>query len=114
MEAPRLDDPALRALGARVRVQPSQEFQRAFPSRRPARVTVRLKDGSQLARYRELRRGDSEDPFDWPGLVERMHAFAPGMREASAARLTAWCEGFADPARDEEIVRLDALLFGEA
>jgi 2-methylcitrate dehydratase PrpD len=114
VEAPRLADPDLAALGRKVRVIASERYQQVFPGRRPARVTVRLRDGREFSAYRELRRGDPEDPFDWPGLLQRMRAFCPGMDDASAARVAAWCERFADASRDDAPVVVDAALFGGA
>lgn len=112
MESPDLADPGLIALGRKVRVSTSDEFQKAFPTRRPAEVTVVLKSGERVTARRELRRGDPEDPFTWDQLRERMRAFAPAMSDASAARITAWCEAFADPARDDEPCTPDIALFG--
>ena len=100
MEQPALGDPALLALAERIRVHRNEDFQKAFPEKRPARVTVTRVDGTQVSAYRELRRGDPEDPFDWPQLVQRMRAFAPAMDDARATRVRTWCEGFADAGRD--------------
>jgi 2-methylcitrate dehydratase PrpD len=99
-EAPDLDNPSLRALAARMQVLPNEEFQRAFPQRRPSRVTIRLHDGRQLTAYRDLRRGDPEDPYTWEGLQQRMRTFVPAMDDAQAAALATWCEGFTDAAQD--------------
>ncbi len=112
MEQPALDDPALLALADKIRVIRNDEFQKAFPERRPARVTVTLADGRELAAFRDLRRGDPEDPFDWPQLVQRMRAFAPALDDAAAGRVTAWCEGFADAGRDGQLCLPSADLFG--
>lgn len=114
MECPPLHDPELLALGRKVRIATSDIFQNAFPGRRPARVTVRLKDGREFTAYRELRRGDPEDPFDWPGLLQRMRAFCGHMDDSSAARVADWCQAFADPSRDHEPVIVDAALFAPA
>ncbi len=114
MESPDLADPALIALGKKVRVATSDEFQKAFPARRPAEVSVVMRDGQRLTAKRELRRGDPEDPFSWEQLQRRMRAFAPAMSDACAARITAWCERFADPACDNELCEVDAVLFGVA
>jgi 2-methylcitrate dehydratase PrpD len=112
MEAPQLQAPALLGLAERIRVHPNDEFQKAFPHRRPARVTVTLVDGVQVSAYRELRRGDPEDPFDWTQLLQRMRAFAPGMDDAAAERVSTWCEGFADAGRDAMPCQPAADLFG--
>lgn len=111
-EAPDLDDPVLRALGERITVLPDEAYQRAFPQRRPARVEVLLHDGRRLRAFRDLRRGDPEDPFTWPALQARMRAFAPAMDDRHAAALVAWCEGFLDPSRDGEPGAPAPLLFG--
>lgn len=110
-ETPALDDPRLAELGRRIRVVASDEFQQAFPARRPARVTVRLRDGRSLVARRDLRRGDPEDPFDWEQLCRRMRAFAPAVNDATAASVIAWCEGFTDPATDALPFELQPGLF---
>lgn len=112
MESPALDDPLLLDVAQRIRVRTSDEFQKLFPTRRPAQVSVTLKDGRRLSARRDLRRGDPEDPFDWVQLQQRMRAFAPAMADTTATALTAWCEGFADPGRDAESGRPAAALFG--
>ena len=99
-ESPDLRSPALLALAAKISVATDAEFQRAFPHKRPCRVTITMHDGRRFSALRELRRGDPEDPFDWPQLQARMRAFAPQMDDAAAARITDWCAGFADAGRD--------------
>lgn len=100
MEAPDLQSPALLALAARVQVGTDDGFQRSFPQKRPAQVTITLKDGRRFSTLRELRRGDPEDPFDWQQLQARMRAFAPAMTDPQAAQLTHWCAAFGDAAND--------------
>ncbi|MCZ2495181.1 2-methylcitrate dehydratase [Xylophilus sp. Kf1] len=112
VEAPDIDSPVLRGLAARMTVVPREDFQQAFPQRRPARVTVTLQDGRRIDAYRELRRGDPEDPFDWDGMQQRMRAFVPSMDDAQARAVTHWCEGFIDPARDAEPCAPSAALLG--
>jgi 2-methylcitrate dehydratase PrpD len=111
-ELPELHSPELLALAARIHVSTDDEFQKAYPQRRPSRVTVQLRDGSTRSAYRELRRGDPEDPYTWPALQARMRAFAPGMNDASAAALVQWCEGFMNPALDASSGAPAAALFG--
>ena len=101
METPELDSPELKALAERIEVTTNAEFQKAFPTRRPCRVTVVLRDGRQFSTLRELRRGDPEDPFDWAQLQARMRAFVPQMNDVQADRLASWCAGFTDPAQDD-------------
>lgn len=112
MENPALDDPALLALAAKIHVTTSDEFQRAFPERRPAHVVMALKDGRRVEARRDLRRGDPEDPYTWNALQQRMRAFVPAMDDAAAARITDWCAGFADAGRDGEACMPHPGLFG--
>ncbi|MBY4594127.1 MmgE/PrpD family protein [Ottowia caeni] len=112
VETPALDDEALRALGARVKVVPSEALQQAFPERRPAVVTVEMADGRRLSARRELRRGDPEDPFTWDQLLERMRAFAPAMDDGTATALATWCHTLTDPSQDDQRCQPDAALFG--
>lgn len=112
METPDLRSPVLLALAERVQVTTDEGFQRAFPQKRPSRVTITLKDGSSFSALRELRRGDPEDPFDWQQLQVRMRAFAPAMTDPQAAQLTHWCAAFGDASNDDLPCRPVAELFG--
>lgn len=112
-ESPQPDSTVLRALAARMTVVPSEDFQKVFPQRRPARVTATLRDGREVGVYRDLRRGDPEDPYTWAGLQQRMRGFVPAMGDAAAAAITAWCETFTDPGRDGELGVPGAFLFGQ-
>lgn len=111
METPDLQSPVLQTLAERVHVSTDEAFQRGFPQKRPSRVTITLKDGRSLSAYRELRRGDPEDPFDWVQLQARMRAFAPAMTDTQAAQLTQWCEAFTDETNDGAPCRPHAGLF---
>ncbi len=106
------DTPALRALAERITVRTNDEFQKLFPEKRPSRVTFTLHDGRQVSAYRELRRGDPEDPFTWDALLARMRAFAPNMSEAQIGEVSRWCEGFADDTNDGRRCAPTASLFG--
>ena len=114
MEAPRLDDPALRDLADRIRIRTDEAFQREFPHRRPSTVTLVMADGNRLYARRDLRRGDPEDPFDWNQMLARMRAFAPAMSDEAASSIAAWCEAFVDPACDGEPALPPPCLFGTA
>ncbi|MCD0504772.1 MmgE/PrpD family protein [Bordetella petrii] len=112
MEAPQLGAPALRELAARITVSTDDAFQRAFPRKRPSRVTIALRDGRQFSALRELRRGDPEEPYTWQALQARMRSFAPGMGDAAAGAISDWCAAYADPARDTAPCLPAAPLFG--
>lgn len=92
METPTLDDPSLRAFADRVQLVTDEEHERGFPQWRPCTVTITLKDGRRLQKHRMTRRGDPEEPFDWPGMLARSEAFAPRMPAAALAEVAAWCE----------------------
>uniref|UniRef100_UPI003F49A19A MmgE/PrpD family protein n=1 Tax=Cupriavidus necator TaxID=106590 RepID=UPI003F49A19A len=111
MEAPELEASGLLTLAQKIEVSTSEAYQRVFPKKRPARVTIVLRDGRRFSALRELRRGDPEDPYDWPALQARMHAFAPAMDDAAAACLSDWCAGFADAGRDEMRCEVSPALF---
>lgn len=111
-EAPDIGNPTLRALAARMSVQPNDEFQKVFPHRRPSRVSITLHDGRKHTAYRELRRGDPEDPYTWDGMQQRMRTFAPAMDDAHAAALVAWCETFTDAGQDAAACAPARVLFG--
>ncbi|WP_239142872.1 MmgE/PrpD family protein [Variovorax sp. WS11] len=112
MESPDLRSPALLALARKISVATDDGFQRAFPQKRPSRVTITMQDGRSFSALRELRRGDPEDPFDWDQLQARMRAFAPGMDDAAARRVSHWCAGFAEADRDADVGAPPAALFG--
>lgn len=112
MEAPDLGAADLLAMAGRITVRTSDAFQREFPQLRPSRVTLTLKNGRKLDTLRKLRRGDPEDPYTWTALQARMRAFAPAMDDAAARAIAAWCEGFADAGRDDEVCAPPPALFG--
>lgn len=111
-ERPVLDDPALQALAGRITVQTDDGFQRLFPHRRPAQVQLVLHDGRQLQARRDLRRGDPEDPFDGPAMLQRLRDFAPALDDAQAALIDRSCRGVTDPAADAQPLSLPAEVFG--
>lgn len=112
MESANLQAPDLVALARRITVRTSDAFQREFPRLRPCRVTLILKDGRRLSALRQLRRGDPEDPYDWPALHARMRAFAPAMDDAAARAIVAWCERFTDADNDARTCLPAPALFG--
>jgi len=113
MAAPELASPFLNALAARITIRTDEAFQRVFPHKRPSCVTITLNDGRQFSALRELRRGDPEDPYDWPALQARMRMFAPRMGDTTASAITTWCAAFADPAGDDSPCRPGVGLFGD-
>ena len=59
----RIKRPEIKLLASRVEVEEEPEFTQMMPSRRPSRVTVRLRDGSTFSETVYISKGDIEDPY---------------------------------------------------
>jgi len=59
----RIKRPEIKLLASRVEVEEEPEFTQMMPSRRPSRVTVRLKDGNTFSETVYISKGDIEDPY---------------------------------------------------
>lgn len=94
----RLTDPAIRALAARVRVVEDAAMTAALPDRRPARITLTLKDGRRLTAETQTNRGDWADPYPEPELREKFLSLATRIWPQGAAE-TLWAETLALPGR---------------
>jgi 2-methylcitrate dehydratase PrpD len=92
MERPQLDNPSLLALAARIKIAPEPDYASAFPDRRPATVTIILKNGKVLSAMRDKRQGDPEAPFNWEQLDARLRNFNPDMYETQACAIASWCD----------------------
>lgn len=87
-EPERLADPATRALMERISRELDPEVDAAFPSRRGARVEVRLKDGRRFSHLQPDRKGDPELPLSDEDLKGKLLELAtPSIGEASARAL---------------------------
>lgn len=88
-----LQDPAIAALRPRVSVAEDPEMSRVAPRRRPARVTLVLKDGRCASAAVESHRGDFDAPFERSELLEKFRELAAhvltgeGVRHAEAMLL---------------------------
>lgn len=60
---PALSDPRVRDLARRVFVREDEALTAMLPGKRPARVTIRLRDGRSLQAEALVNRGDSEAPY---------------------------------------------------
>ena len=69
----RVRDARIQALAARVSVHEDAALTRMLPEKRPARVALRLKDGSRLEGAADFNRGDDADPYDRSELTEKFH-----------------------------------------
>ena len=59
----KIERPEIKSLASRVEVEEKPEFTQMMPSRRPSRVTVRLRDGSTFSETVYISKGDIEDPY---------------------------------------------------
>jgi 2-methylcitrate dehydratase PrpD len=87
-EPARLEDPAPRALMARITAVVDPEIDAGFPGRRAARVEVTLRDGRRLAHFQPDRKGDPELPLSDAELGEKLiELAAPVIGDAPARAL---------------------------
>jgi 2-methylcitrate dehydratase PrpD len=80
-----LADPAITALRARVSVTEDPAMSALAPRLRPARVTVRLKDGRSAAHAVDSHRGDFNEPFDESELRAKFRSLAEHVISRSGA-----------------------------
>jgi 2-methylcitrate dehydratase PrpD len=111
MEFPDLHAESLLALSGKINVIPDDDYQKLFPNKRPASVLIKLLNGSVYEAYRELRRGDPEDPFTWEQLYQRMRDFAPAMNNQAAERIALWSKQFENSANDLKVCTVPKNLF---
>ncbi len=71
MEA--VEDARVQDLARRVSVREDAAMSALLPDRRPARVTVRLRDGSERTAETLSNRGDDVDPYSREELAEKFH-----------------------------------------
>lgn len=82
----KVDDPATRALAARVTVVEDPEMTARLPDQRPARVTLRLTDGRVLSATTETNRGDWAAPYPVEEIKAKYMSLATrGWTEAASA-----------------------------
>lgn len=80
-----LGDPLIRAGMAKVSVSLDPELADAYPARRAARVTLRLRDGRVIERFQPTRKGDPDDPLSDAELRAKFHELAAPVLGAAAA-----------------------------
>ncbi len=91
-------DPAMHATMARVSVSAAPDLADAYPARRPARVTLTLRDGRVLEHFQPTRKGDPDLPLSDPELDAKFLELAgPAMRDDPANLLAALRTGDALP-----------------
>ena len=71
-----LENPRIRALMPKITVSEDEALAAAYPRRRMARLTVRLKDGRQLEHFQTTRKGDPEEPLTDAELIAKFDELA--------------------------------------
>jgi 2-methylcitrate dehydratase len=67
----RVTSPDVQALLQKVSARPNASYTAQYPNRMPAKITVRLKDGTTLEHEVEDCPGMPSDPFTWKDAVEK-------------------------------------------
>src|SRR5277367_5285317 len=70
----------------KVSVRPDQEFTELYPAKMPAKLTVRLQDGSVIAHEVQDFPGLPSDPFTWEDSVEKFDRLVAGRADESVSR----------------------------
>lgn len=78
----KLWDARLRAQMKKVRVVANADFERAFPAKQCARVTITMVDGRKLTHQLDVPKGDPRDPMTDRELVDKFDALAEPLLSA--------------------------------
>lgn len=90
--ADKVADPGIRALAARVRVVEDPAMTARLPDQRPARVTIRLRDGTMQSAATETNRGDWADPYTADEIHAKFRTLTARVwPEAAASEIWALC-----------------------
>ncbi|MGD8452280.1 MAG: MmgE/PrpD family protein [Phycisphaerae bacterium] len=100
----KLWDERLRAQMKKVRVVANEEFERAFPARQCARVTITLADGRKVTRQVDVPKGDPRDPMTPDEVQTKFDALADPVM--SASRRLALKDAVFGLEREEDCARL--------
>ena len=85
-EPARRDDPATRALMAKIELTVDAELDAAFPRQRAARIAIETRDGRHGEFLQPTRKGDPDQPLSDSELEEKFMELAAPVQGAAAAR----------------------------
>ena len=74
-----LQDPKVRDLMERIQVDADADLDRATPGEWPARLRLRLVDGTELQSEIRCPKGDPENPLSWDEVEEKFRSLALGL-----------------------------------
>ncbi|MFP3929030.1 MAG: MmgE/PrpD family protein [Desulfobacteraceae bacterium] len=72
----KVGDKTIQALAGRITVSEDPELTAMMPGKRPSRVTIRLKDGSEHRAETYVNKGDFEDPYPREELIKKYYELA--------------------------------------
>ena len=70
----------------KVSVRPDHEFTELYPAKMPAKITVRLQDGTVIEHEVQDFPGMPSDPFTWEDSVEKFDRLVAGRADESVIR----------------------------
>ncbi|WP_080875244.1 MmgE/PrpD family protein [Oceanobacillus timonensis] len=60
-------------LATKIRMVSVDDLEKEFPSKRPARVKIKMKNNSVFTKEVKLIKGDPENPLSWEDLINKFH-----------------------------------------
>jgi 2-methylcitrate dehydratase len=82
----RIGKPDVQALLKKVSVRSNDEFTAQYPRKMPAKITIRLQDGSVIEHQVQDYPGLASRPFTWEESVEKFDALVVGRVDAALSR----------------------------
>src|SRR5246127_4482427 len=82
----RIAKPDVQALLKRVSTRPNREFTALYPRKMPAKITIRLQDGTVIEHEVQDYPGLASRPFTWEESVEKFDGLAVGRIDAGLSR----------------------------
>jgi 2-methylcitrate dehydratase len=82
----RIAKPDVQALLKKVSTRPNDEFTVQYPRKMPARITIRLQDGTVIEHQVQDYPGLASHPFTWEESVEKFDGLAAGRIDAGLSR----------------------------
>ena len=90
-DAAALADPRLRALMPRISIERAEDLAAAYPSRRMARLAVRLRDGREFRHFQPWRRGDPDHPVSLHERIEKFDELAGSVLDSASVAALRRC-----------------------
>jgi 2-methylcitrate dehydratase len=82
----RINRPDVQALLKKVSVRPNHEFTEVYPRKMPAKITVRLKDGTVIENEVQDYPGLASHPLTWEDSVEKFNTLVMGRIDDGLSR----------------------------